>query len=145
MIGPDIVPAPDPIERLQRYSRFVALVAEQLDALRDNDAERFRRLTAERQALERELAEAAAKAIERGPNESDEIVEGASLARLQDELGNALSELEERLGAERWKEEQLALLAEGAMKSARNVPMIRPIGRAYPEMQQRTSHLDRRF
>lgn len=144
MIVPYIVPSHDPIGRLQRYSRFVALVAEQLDALCDEDMERFRRLTGERQALDRELLEAAATE-DRQDVEFSETEDGATLARLQDELESAIAELDERLAAERWKKEQLALLTEGAMKSARSVPMIRPIGRAYPEVQQRTHHLDRRF
>lgn len=142
MITPDIVPAPDPVERLQRYSRFVALVAEQLDALRDDDAERFRRLAEERQVLERELD--GASLLEEDA-EIDPIGEGAALARLHDELGDALSELDERLDTERWKEEQWALLSDGAIRSARSVPTIKRIGRAYPEMEERTSHLDRRF
>ncbi len=148
MIAPDLVPAPDPVERLQRYSRFVALVAEQLDALREDDAERLRRLTEERQALEREFADDALSVdslAEEAPSAGGQSEEGAALARLQDELGNALSELEERIDTERWKQEQWTLLNDGAIRSARSVPMVRLIGRAYPELEERTSHLDRRF
>jgi hypothetical protein len=148
VIAPDVVPAPDPVERLQRYSRFVALVAEQLGAMREDDAERLRRLTEERHVLERELALAAAPETEEtheAATDGDAIDEGAALARLHDELGNALSELDERLDSERWKEEQWTLLSDGAIRSARSVPMVRLIGRAYPELQERTSHVDRRF
>lgn len=149
MIASELAPAPDPIERLQRYSRFVALVAEQLGAIREDDAERLRRLTDERHALERELLEAADNEDQqaRAGAEEDEqdVAEGVALARLQDELGNALSELAERIDSERWKEEQWSLLNDGAIRSARSVPMVRLIGRAYPELEERTSHLDRRF
>lgn len=148
MIVSCVVPAPDPIERLQRFARFVALVAEQLEAIREDDADRLRRLREEAQGLERELLGDTPHGTSDSPTCDDltpEIREVTALASLQDDLENALSSLEKRFDAERWTEEQLTLLSNGAIRSARSMPLVKLAGCAYPDLEERESHLDRRF
>lgn len=147
MIAPSDSVSTDAVERLQRYSRFVALVAEQLDAMREDDGERLRRLGEERVSIERELADQSAPHSADHTDEADAELAGPddTLAGLHQELWQALATLEERFDADRHTEEQMALLSNGAIRWARSMPAVRLNGRPYPDLEQRTSHLDRRF
>lgn len=135
------------VERLQNYARFVGIVAEQLEAARTDDVERLRRLEEERVALERELTTSTLldPPVLSEEDNPDSTVTDEALARLQDELDRALSTLDERFDTERWTEQQMALLSDGAIRSARSMPAPRSSGRPYPILEERTTHLDRRF
>lgn len=123
------------VDRLQRYSRYMALIAEQLEALHDDDSERLRRLNEQRQMLETEMA---------GTPESENSGIPAPL-RIQEDLTRGLAELESRLQTDLWTEERWNRISEGTLKSARVVPAARIGARAYPVLDDRANRVDRRF
>lgn len=98
--------------RLQTYSRFVALVAEQLDALQRKDAARLQELGEERVRLEREMAEPEAVESIRSPAANEHL--GALLAA-------GLHELEHQTEQAQHAREVWSLLQDGALLAARDL------------------------
>ena len=121
-------------DRLQRYGRYVALVAEQLEALRNGDHEKLGRLRAEGEEIEASLA------VEDG-----EPSENPLLPLLQDALQVGLSELAESFDSDLVSREQWARINDGALRSARSVPAPRIATRGYPELSKPSSRVDLRF
>jgi hypothetical protein len=119
-------------ERLQLYSRYVALVAEQLDALGRDDRGRLKELVEERGRLEAGLAHAPGEPI------------GDAMS-IEDLLGAGLASLAERIDAIRRMEDRWSLLNDGAVRSARTVapPTVR--GGRYPEPAPHDRQVDRRL
>lgn len=122
------------IERLQRYSRYAALVAEQLEALRSGDLDRLRRLNVERMLLQGEDDWPEGEAGESKP-----------LSDLHDVLRSGIDELEERFDGRRRVDERLSLISAGALRTARELPVTPTRRRRYPEISARQSRVDLRF
>ena len=120
-------------EALLRYSRYVAIVAEQLQAATAGDRERMLALLEERRLLEDEL----------NPSPDDENEPEPSMDEL---LTSALAELSANLEADRLDKDQWLQISSGALTSARSLSR-RPAAVAgrYPEPGARGERLDLRF
>lgn len=121
-------------DRLQRYGRYVALVAEQLEALRAGDGDRLRRLRAEGEELEASL-----EADDGEPSDSP------LLPMLHDALQLGLSELAESFDSDLQIREQWARINDGALRNARSIPAPRVNTRGYPELGNPSNRVDLRF
>lgn len=131
MNAPATEPASELAERLQIYARYVAIVAEQLEALSADRAERVAELEEERLAAETKLRE-----LEKAVDE---------LPSLEEFLSLGVAALEEGSTAARKLQERWSALSEGAIRSARKVGPIVVSGGRYPELRSPEHHLDRRF
>lgn len=117
-------------ERLQHYSRYVALVAEQLEALGSRDLGRMQRIEEERLRIEREWGE------------SDEGRPNEQLSAL---LRSGLSELASQADSEEEERERWTLIQTGALQAAHSLhqPPLR-IG-SYGAMGSAEAKVDVRF
>ena len=108
------------LDRLQRYSRYVAIVAGQLDALDRGDHDRVLVLMGERRLLEPECS------LEGGGWDSDSMPPS-----LQEALVSGLSELERRFEMDRSLEDHWISIRDGALRSARSLALrsLPPVGR----------------
>lgn len=136
--------SPEAAERLQSYARFVNVIAEQLQALRERDLERFNELARERSALEAELEKLDA---ELGPRAHGSLMEAISRG-IPGLLGEELVSLDARLHADEALEAQWADLEDQAFRAARTLGAASRRPGEYtpdaPEPAQRT-RLDVRF
>jgi hypothetical protein len=104
-------------ERLQGYARYLALVAEELEALERRDEPRLQLLDAERQRLARELA-----GTEPGEPPPPPHLELYALLR------SGLEEIEAHVGQEEQEKEMWDHLESGALRAAHRlrVSVVRP-------------------
>jgi hypothetical protein len=124
-------PASELTERLQLYARYVAIVAEQLEALSGDRAERVAELEEERLAAEAKL-----HALQDATTE---------LPRLEEFLNLGVAALDESSTAARELQERWSALSDGALRSARTVGPITVSGGRYPQIRPLDHHLDRRL
>lgn len=103
-------------ERLQIYSRYVALIAEQLQAVQRRDARSVRQLEMERTRLEAEMAPGGAAARAEHPA----AVSGPP-GELSDLLLNGLVELEQVAHDEEQISECWSAIERGALQAARRL------------------------
>jgi hypothetical protein len=130
---PELLPVPihrEPAslpDRLQRYSRYVALVAEQLEAAEQGDLARLQLIEAERLEIERNW-------------DDDNIPPPGEFGSL---LHSALRELQNRSGAE--ERERWDLIQNGALQAAHTLrmPPLR-IG-SYRPLQSTDQKVDLKF
>lgn len=127
LAGAEGEPGPELAERLQRYSRYLAVLAEELEALKRHDTARLPKLAEERRELEAELERAGA---------------GDELAALV-EVGIRMLETEAEQGGatrSRWLE-----LESGTLRAARGL-RTRPRGWGeYGRLRTADASLDVRF
>jgi hypothetical protein len=104
-------------DRLQGYSRYLALVAEQLEALDQQDAPRLQALELARQRLARQLA----------GTEPDEPLPQPHL-EIYALLRAGLEEIEQHVGQEEQEKEVWDHLESGALRAAHSlrVTVVRP-------------------
>jgi hypothetical protein len=128
----EIVPL-SPAETLLRYSRLIAIVAEQLQAAAEGDRERMLALLDERRLIDDELS-----------TSKDE--ENAPELTIDELLNAAVAEVAETLEADRLDKDQWLQISSGALTSARTLS-LRPAAVAgrYPEPGARGERLDLRF
>ena len=124
---------PSRVETLLRYSRYVAIIAEQLEATEVGDRERVMLLLDERRLIEAEIE----------ATHDDESSDPASLDEL---LTSALAEVSEKIESARLDKDQWIQISSGALTSARSLS-LRPAAAAgrYPEPVARGERLDLRF
>lgn len=130
-------PSAGVVERLKRVSRYAAVLAEQLEAVREDDRGRFTRLADERHTLEAWLRE--------DSTESEGEAEIGIQERVRSEIETALADLAEHLTIERTAEERWTRINEGAVRSARGVPSLRISPREYPALEARSAKVDLRL
>jgi cell division FtsZ-interacting protein ZapD len=120
-----VEPAPSS-GQLQACSRYVARVAEQLEALERGELARVRELDSSRQALEQEIRAAGV------PQEIDEI------------LRTGLQEVRRRVASEQAVRELWSGLRDQALRSARRI--ARPVTRGrYPDPRPTDARFDIRL
>lgn len=145
----EVAASPELAERLQRYSRMVALVAEQLDAVRDGDSERMQQLQAERALLESELdpqRDAAAESVDEDEEGGPDGIDSPQFATaFHEDLQSALELLATHWQTLKEAEENWNIIQDGAVRSARAVPAFRVAPRGYPEYERGKSRVDLRF
>ncbi|MEX2570312.1 MAG: hypothetical protein WD737_03335 [Gemmatimonadota bacterium] len=122
-------------ERLQLYARYVALVAEQLAALREDRPYELTNLEEERAGLEARLQDTDGRVV-------DDTI---TAARLDEFLSLGLAALQEDVDGKHALEDRWARLSDGAIRSARVVAPPRIPGGSYPETRSAGSRLDRRL
>ena len=115
---------------LRLYSRYISVLAEQLDAVADEDNLRIAELEEERLMIEADLDLPEGEGAE------------SSLAEL---LGAALEILQEKVDMSRLLEERWEMLSTQALQSARSVGTPATIGGRYAEGRALQSQLDRRL
>lgn len=126
-VGPPEEARPELAERLQAYSRYLALLAEELEALKRHDAARLLKLAEDRRELEAELERAGA---------------GEELADLVD-TGVRTLESEAEQGGEthrRWLE-----LESGTLRAARGLRLRPRNWGDYGRLLSADASLDVRF
>ena len=131
-MNPEVAP-PSLAETLHRYSRYLAIVAEQLEASAEGDLQKLMTLLGDRIVLEVDLE----------PFNQDEDEPVASLDEL---LMQALAEVNEKVESDRLDKDQWVQLSNDALTSARTLS-LRPAAAAgrYPEPGATGERLDRRF
>lgn len=152
--------SPELTERLQRYSRILALIAEQLDAARSGDSERLRQVRTERAMLESELElksvqlqtgdrrDSGQNAYTGGEHQREELDRAESLEvplALQADLHSALELLASLRQARREVEENWDAIQNGAVRTARAVPVLRVAPGRYAENEPEKPRVDLRL
>lgn len=148
----EAVPATaDAPARLRDFGRYLGLVADQLEALKQRDLPRTRELAEERTRLEATLRDAPqeapeeAEAGDEGERETAEPSDASLPADLAAELAQALHELHE---FERQEEEQRTrwiALGDDALRSLQGARVRHPSGGQYVEFPAGDGRLDLRF
>lgn len=122
-------PAAELRTRLQCYARYVALIADQLEALEQGDSARLRQTQEARDELERELA----------GGEAEDADDLDSLVRRGAEA------VERRLAEERSLRSRWTSLEDDAIRVTRTVRASRPGRGRYPATGALAAQLDVRF
>ena len=128
-------------ERLRAYARLVGLIADQLDAARNDDSELIHRLQEEQVVLERDLTSLLVVELDGEPSEPAPPL-ACALAK---DVGVAIETLGEYLGSEQRARANWLWLNDGVIRTAREIPVPQPAGRRYPEYDAGESRVDLRF
>lgn len=108
--------------RLQAYSRQISLIAEQIAALDAGSLGRFHELAVERHRIERELGDAGAPPFGDAP---------AAPEGLDDELAQALRDMQGRVEGDERVRDRLQGLQDAALHATRGLEIRRPEGGEY--------------